>query len=253
MAKDIAKKTEAKLAALNLELMEQDAIIGTGDLTQDDLATPRLKILQPLSPELQDIEDARPGMIYNSVTETLYKGSDGVKVIPCAYQRDYVEWVDRGKPSTGKPVNLYTSSSDILTKTTRDENNKDRLENGNYIETCANHYVLLVNGEATPAVITFKSTQFKKSKKWNSMMLNLRFEVKNGPFIPPSYSHYYRLKTVKEGNDKGNWFGWEISREEQLEDVSHYKQAKQFAESVSKGEVKVKHEQEVPTDQKTPF
>ena len=84
-------------------------------------------------------------------------------------------------------------------------------------------------------------------------MLNLRFEGKNGPFIPPSYSHYYRLKTVKEGNDKGNWFGWEISREEQLEDVSHYKQAKQFAESVSKGEVKVKHEQEVPTDQKTPF
>ena len=155
---------------------------------------------------------------------------------------------------TKKTNKIYYNYSDNKQNiSTRDENNKDRLENGNYIETCANHYVLLVNGEATPAVITFKSTQFKKSKKWNSMMLNLRFEGKNGPFIPPSYSHYYRLKTVKEGNDKGNWFGWEISREEQLEDVNHYKQAKQFAESVSKGEVKVKHEQEVPTDQKTPF
>jgi hypothetical protein len=143
-----------------------------------------------------------------------------------------------------------------LTKTTRDENNKDRLENGNYVETCGNHYVLLVTeqGDATPALITMKATQLKKSRKWNSMLLNLKLNGKNGLFTPPSYSHYYRLKTTKEGNDKGNWYGWEISRESQLEDANLYSIAKAFAESVNKGEVKVKYEEESSTDeQKVPF
>ena len=142
-----------------------------------------------------------------------------------------------------------------MTKTTRDENNKDRLENGNYVETCGNHYVLLVteNGDSTPALITMKATQLKKSRKWNSMLLNLKISGKNGLFTPPSYSHYYRLKTSKEGNDKGSWYGWEIGREEQLGDANLYNIAKSFAESVGKGEVKVKYEEESSANDKTPF
>ena len=62
------------------------------------------------------------------------------------------------------------------------------------------------------------------------------------------------MKTVKEGNDKGNWYGWEISREDQLQDTNYYSMAKTFAESVGKGEVKVKYEQESATnEQATPF
>ena len=85
------------------------------------------------------------------------------------------------------------------------------------------------------------------------MLLNLKLKGKNGLFTPPSYSHYYNLKTVKEGNDKGNWYGWEISREETLQDANLYSMAKTFAESVSKGEVKVKYEQEAATSEQTPF
>ena len=251
---NVAKKAET-LPALNLSVMEEDANSGLQNISQDDLATPRLKVLMQLSPELEDLENAKAGMIYNTVTGDLYDGSAGIKVLPCAYQRQYVEWADRGQGS-GAPINVYDSTSDILTKTTRDENNKDRLENGNYIETCGNHFILLVeeNGNATPAVITMKATQLKKSRKWNSMMLNLKLNGKNGLFTPPSYSHYYLLKTMKEGNDKGNWYGWEISRGSQLEDANLYNIAKAFAESVNKGEVKVKYEEESSTsEQKVPF
>ena len=129
---NVAKK-ETKLPALNLAVMEEDANSGLQNITQDDLATPRLKVLMQLSPELEDLENAKAGMIYNTVTNELYDGSAGIKVLPCAYQRQYVEWADRGQGS-GAPINVYDSTSDILTKTTRDENNKDRLENGNYIE-----------------------------------------------------------------------------------------------------------------------
>jgi hypothetical protein len=251
---NVAKKAET-LPALNLSVMEEDANSGLQNISQDDLATPRLKVLMQLSPELEDLENAKAGMIYNTVTGDLYDGSAGIKVLPCAYQRQYVEWADRGQGS-GAPINVYDSTSDILTKTTRDENNKDRLENGNYIETCGNHFILLVeeNGNATPAVITMKATQLKKSRKWNSMMLNLKLNGKNGLFTPPSYSHYYLLKTMKEGNDKGNWYGWEISRGSQLEDANLYSIAKGFADSVGKGERKVKYEEEnSSTDSKTPF
>ena len=256
MAKaNVVKKEESQLPALSLDLMEGDAHSGLENISQDDLATPRLKVLMQLSPELEDLEGAKAGMIYNTVTNDLYDGSTGIRVLPCAYQRQYVEWADRGQGS-GAPINVYDASSDILTKTTRDENNKDRLENGNYVETCGNHYVLLVteDGDSTPALITMKATQLKKSRKWNSMLLNLKLSGKNGLFTPPSYSHYYRLKTTKEGNDKGNWYGWEVSRETQLEDANLYSIAKAFAESVNKGEVKVKYEEESSTsEQKVPF
>ena len=252
---NVAKKAEAKLPALSLDMMESDAHSGLENIQQDDLATPRLKILMQLSPELEELENAKAGMVYNTVTNELYDGSKGIRVLPCAYQRQYVEWADRGQGS-GAPINVYDASSDILTKTTRDENNKDRLENGNYVETCGDHYVVIIpNGHSSEAIITMKATQLKKSRKWNSMLLNLKIKNSKGvSFTPPSYSHYYLLKTSKEGNDKGSWYGWEISREKMVDNIDHYNTAKFYSERINKGEVNVKYEEEsAKDDQKVPF
>ena len=87
---NVAKKAEAKLPALSLDMMESDAHSGLENIQQDDLATPRLKILMQLSPELEELENAKAGMIYNTVTNELYDGSKGIRVLPCAYQRQYV-------------------------------------------------------------------------------------------------------------------------------------------------------------------
>ena len=62
-AVNVAKK-EDKLPALNLSLMEQDASGGLENIHQEDLATPRLKVLMQLSPEIEDIEGAKADMIY---------------------------------------------------------------------------------------------------------------------------------------------------------------------------------------------
>jgi len=254
---NIVKKAEAKLPSLSLDMIESDASNGLENISSDDQAIPRLKILMQLSPELDELRDkgAKPGDIYNTVTEELYDGAKGLKVLPCAFKREYVEWTDRGRGSTGMPANVFSSSSDIMTKTTRDENNKDRLENGNYIETCGNHYVIIFpNGHSSEAIITMKATQLKKSRKWNSMLLNLKIKNSKGiSFTPPAYSHYYLLKTVKEGNDKGSWYGWEISRGEMVDNADDYNTAKSFSESVNKGEIKVKYEEESAKDQKVPF
>jgi len=68
-----------------------------------------------------------------------------------------------------------------MSKTNRGDDGKDRLESGNYIEETASHFVVVVEESmASEALITMKSTQRKKSKKWNSMMNMMQVPKKDG-------------------------------------------------------------------------
>ena len=94
-----------------------------------------------------------------------------------------------------------------------------------------------------------KSTQLKISRKWNSMMSGIKMNGKNGMFTPASFSHIYKLKTTQMSNDKGTWFGWEVSKVGPVTDKGLYDQAKAFSENISKGSVKAKHGEDKPKDQ----
>ena len=92
------------------------------------------------------IEGAQPGMILNTVSQTLYDGDEGVLVIPCAFIPTYSEWSPMGDGARA-PVKIYPGNSDILSKTKRDPKTfKDMIPNsGNYIQRDANHFVLIVD------------------------------------------------------------------------------------------------------------
>lgn len=248
MAKnELAQKTSGELVLATS--FEDDAGNSFAGMNQDDFALPFLRLLTNTSPEVGELEGALPGMIHNTVTNELFDGKKGVRVIPCAYVRQYIEWAPRGQ-GTGAPIHIYPATSDILSKTRREPgDNKDYLDNGNYIENTANHYVMVLdeNNVPSPALITMKSTQLKKSRKWNSMMAAVKIHGKNGLFTPPMYSQIYLLTTQGESNDKGKWFGWEIERIGSVEDAGVYMAAKQFAQSINAGEVKVKHEGDEPS------
>ena len=243
---------EKKSAGLPSNIFEEDAAKGLGKIGQEDLALPFLKILGQLSPEVNKrdgkyVEGAEPGMIYNSVSGDLYDGVKGIEVIPCFYKLEYIEWKDRGD-GPGAPVAIYDSSSDIMSKTKADANYKDRLPNGNYIEKTASHFVIITGDSPATALISMKSTQLKISRKWNSMMSGIKLKGKNGLYTPASFSHIYKLKTTQMSNDKGTWFGWEVSKVGPITDASLYQQAKSFSESISKGAVKAKHGEEKPAE-----
>ena len=240
--------TEKKSAPLPANVFEEDAAKGLGNIGQQDLALPFLKILGQLSPEVNKldgkyVEGAEPGMIYNSVSGDLYDGAKGIDVIPAFYKLEYVEWKDRGEGSGG-PVAVHDSSSDIMSQTKADANYKDRLPNGNYVEKTASHFVIITGDSPTTALISMKSTQLKISRKWNSMMSGIKLKGKNGLFTPASFSHIYRLKTTQMSNDKGTWFGWDVSKVGPITDTSLYQQAKTFSDNISKGSVKAKHGEE---------
>ena len=237
-----------KEGALQTNLFEADANQGTQNISQEDLALPFLKILGQLSPEVNKrdgkyVEGAEPGKIINTVTNKLY---DEIEVIPVFYKRQYVEWADRGT-STGAPVAIHNADSDIISQTTRGKDYKDRLANGNYLENTANHYVIYLNDTPQQAMVSMKSTQLKVSRKWNSMMMGIKMQGKNGLFTPPTYSHIYNLKTVQMSNDKGTWFGWDVSKVGPVEQKDLYDMTKNFATSVGKGEIQAKHGTEETT------
>ena len=246
---------EKKSAGLPSNIFEEDAAKGLGKIGQEDLALPFLKILGQLSPEVNKrdgkyVEGAEPGMIFNSVTGDLYDGVKGIDVIPCFYKLEYIEWKDRGE-GPGAPVAIYDSSSDIMSKTKADASYKDRLPNGNYIEKTASHFVIITGDSPSTALISMKSTQLKISRKWNSMMSGIKLKGKNGLYTPASFSHIYKLKTTQMSNDKGTWFGWEVSKVGPITEASIYQQAKSFSESISKGAVKAKHGEEKPAESKS--
>ena len=244
---------EKKTASLPANVFEEDAAKGLGKIGQEDLALPFLKILGQLSPEVNKrdgkyVEGAEPGMIFNSVSGDLYDGVKGIDVIPCFYKLEYIEWKDRGE-GPGAPVAIYDSSSDIMSKTKPDANYKDRLPNGNYIEKTASHFVIVEGDSPSTALISMKSTQLKISRKWNSMMSGIKLKGKNGLFTPASFSHIYRLKTTQMSNDKGTWFGWDVSKVGPISDQGVYTIAKDFSNSVAKGNVEAKHESEMTKKQ----
>ena len=240
--KQVSVKQEAGLPSD--ALFEADAKLGFENIDQESLALPILKLLQNGSGEAQKrnpnyVEGAEPGMFFNTVTRKLYDGDKGIQVIPCHYRLEYQEWADFGTGS-GRPENIYPASSDILSKTTKDAMGKDRLPNGNYIQKTSQHFVIITDGKsAETALISMYSSQAKVSRKWNSMMMSITKNGKDGPYTPPPFSHYYKISSV-ENTGKGNqWYGYNIVKVGEVSDANVYKRAKTFYESCRRGDSSV--------------
>ena len=233
-----AKQVATKKANLpSAGLFEADAQKGFENVKTESLAPPILKLLQNGSAEAQKrnqnyVEGAEPGMFLNTVTKKTYDGANGIEVIPCHYKLEYQEWADFGTGS-GRQENIYDANSDILSKT-KNEMGKDRLDNGNYILTVGQHYVLIRDGNSTEnALISMRSSQGKVSRKWNSMMMSITLDGKNGPYTPPSFSHKYRLTSVLNSGKGNQWYGYNVTKVGPVEEPSLYERAKKFYTSLA--------------------
>jgi len=259
MAKAVAKRKETALSTEVTDLFAADAGIGVNDLGSEDLAIPFIKILQKMSDQLDELDGAKAGDIFNSVTREVIKGKDGIRVIPCAYRLEWIEWEPRGT-GTGAPYAIY-QTGDSLPETERSEDNKDMVVDGGgrYLERTAQHYVLVVDadGVAQQALLPMKATQFKKSKQWNSAIKSIKMKDADGNlFTPPRFSHIWHLSTASEENKSGSWHGWQITKDTVIEDPNLYAEARLLAQSIQAGDVKVQHVREddgSSSDENTPF
>ena len=238
--KEVAVHEEA--GALVVMDFEQDAGVGFAEVTQEDMQTPFLQLLQKGSPQVDDDNDAQPtipgaksGMFMNSVTQELY---ENVNLIPVHYRRTFTKWHKREEG--GGFLGEVSPDDPIIHTTERDEKNRDITPDGLQLVDTRTYCVLHVqdNGNLVPMIMTFSSTQTKKSKRWLTVMEGIRFPGKNGPFNPPMFSHIYHVTSVPESNAQGNWKGYNIAIGDKVTDVRMYEAAKRLRDIVQAGAVK---------------
>lgn len=241
----VREEKAGAIATLGMDFAA-DAGMGTEGADKDSFAIPFLSILQPLSPQIADgKEGAKPGKFINSVTEEML---DEVRIVPVAFQRRFLRWQPREKGGGYKgdfsPIDVETGKVEGLQK---GDDGRYYIGGTNpkehdQLKDTRNHFVLLVrpDGSWSQALISMSSTQIKKSKRLLSLIQGVQMTAPNGSrFNPPSFSHIYLCKSVKEQNDMGTWFGWDIHTEGPVQDADLYAAAKAFHAAVSSGKVEV--------------
>lgn len=217
---------------------------GTEQATAGDYALPFLMILQKLSPQVDEttiayVKNAKAGMVFESATGQIWDGKEGVRLIPCYFRKDMVEWAPR--EAGGGFVKAHGWNEELMGQCTRDERGRMILPNGNLLVDTKYHYCLLLTEQGPmQVVLSMTSTQLKKSRKWLSMINMRRMTDKQGKsFIPPSFAYTYKLTTGQESNEKGTWFGWQVEMGEAVVNPDVARQAVQFMRLVKEGNVKV--------------
>ena len=217
MAKTESKTTDVAVKEQNTAMAEYGAYAdyagaGFENQTSDDYSIPFLQILQALSPQLQENDSLRQGMILNTVTGEVWEGKKGIAFVPATTQHVYVEWKPRD--AGGGFVGIHEVNSDLVNhaKAASAEYGKYSTPDGNeLIETFYVYGIALDDdGNASEAVLAFSSTKIKKYKGWMTKAKTIQIPLPDGRRIPaPLFAHRYRLKTVSEKNNKGQFFNWD--------------------------------------------
>tara|TARA_R100000005_G_scaffold95645_1_gene78024 strand:+ start:1159 stop:1953 length:795 start_codon:yes stop_codon:yes gene_type:complete len=215
---------------------------GLSNVSTKDVMIPRIKLLQKMSPECDNasLPDAKAGQIFNSASQQVYDGPSGIRVVPCEFIRTYVEWAPEGTGNKA-PVNVHQATSNIMATTKKSPtDNRYYLDNGNYVEETANHIVLILddkNNVESRGILTMKSSQLKKSRQWNYMMMTATMENAGKTITPPSYAIVYRLSTIVEESNGKKYFGWAVSKEGFVPNKEVFTTGEAFALAFRQGDV----------------
>lgn len=210
--KSVAKKEQTAMA--EYEGYADFAGAGFENQTAEDYTIPFIAILQALSPQLEDNDSLKPGMVFNTVTGEIFPGKEGVTFIPATTQHQYVEWKPRKEG--GGFVAVHEINSDVVkhAKEASTEFGKYNTSEGNELIETFYVYGIMVDKEGVPseAVISFSGSKIKRYKAWQTKAKTIQIPLPDGRRIPaPLFAHRYRLTTVGEKNSKGSYYNWEVT------------------------------------------
>jgi len=269
--KEVQVKEESKDVVIDsfLDELTADSETYKESLSQDDMAIPFLVILQALSPACTEgdpgyIEDARPGMLFNTVTKEVYDAKkDPLLILPVAYKSSYIEWVPR---STGKGgfVAEHSAAGGLQAITIRNDDNEDIVQAnspigqpGNQLAYTHTHFIFVIDkdtGIGEPAVLTMASSQIKHSKKFNQMVNNLKLPNSNKG--APRFFGIWELSTELETKGDNKWQSWSFKKSSDVVEFKGgkelYHSAKEFNDGLKSGEHKAEYDKVAPEARENP-
>ncbi len=230
----VAEAKNTAVADLPDYLQGADEYAGLGNSREAaDNTMPFLAILQKGSPQVnkQDpahIKGAEAGMLLNTATGQLWTGEDGARIVPCGIQKAWVEWVPR--EAGGGYVATYPHDPKLPREMGAKEDDRRRLvlpSKNHLVETL---YTLGLLEDGSPVVIGATSTAMKPMRDW--MTTRNAQRLPNGK-TAPAFAKTYRLKTVWQKNDSGDWYTWRVFIEDGWTPAELFAPALEFAKQIA--------------------
>jgi hypothetical protein len=167
---------------------------GSENVGTKDLMIPRLEIVQAQSPIKDVHEDARDGMLFNTVTQELL--GDTVFVVPVFYRMEYLLWKDQD--AGGGFFGAYDTEAAAQRRLEEEVANGESRDELEIVDTPV-HYCLRVKPDMTTEqiVISMSKSKAKVSRKWNSLI-----QIAGGD----RFARAYKLTTFKDQNKQNKTF-----------------------------------------------
>lgn len=249
-------KGASALVPASLSNLESMAHQGLEQANNSDFVTPLLKVIKKHeSHEVDEIEGCEPGYILLTSTKEMWTGDDGPRVIPCFYQRRYIEW--RRKDQSGQGGGIvaeYPPTHQIVGTTRRNDQGKDILPNGNELSNTMQFFVLVETEQGfQPALMNLSGGGLKIGRDWLTAMTSQRMNGARGTFVPPTYAYAYKLGTELRTKGQSKWFEFIVGTPSPLTDEAAFQQADAFYRAASSGSVKVENDDATaPAPQQAP-
>lgn len=185
------------------------ALAGRGfeNIEKSDLLLPRLKLLQAMSPEVNDLNQ-KPGTMFIGLSNKNY--GEKIVVIPVLHFRSRIKWnpkddgggIDCSAPDgkTPRETKYAANCAACQYPNWRPEEKKKKDQQPQC--TLYDNFLCLVDGATEPVIIPFERSKAKVAKKWYSVG-----GLKGGDM----FDWQYEITVVKEKNaDDEQFFNYSV-------------------------------------------
>ena len=209
---------QSPAAAHHLGFLNDVAGMGNDAVSVEERAVPYLRILQPLSPQVDKgeneyVEGAEPGMFLNTVTNRVY-GAE-ISLIPIYFKSIWLEW----KPERGGLVGRHEPGTILVDKTDFTDWTYVNPITGvkNTIQDTFMFFVLDADhiGDG-PMIFSMTSSGIKHAKNWNtSILLSKLPDTGNDA---PYFGYVWKISLAKYKKDQHTYYqiGGKSSNIEQI-------------------------------------
>jgi hypothetical protein len=202
---ELETKNQALASLLGGDLVGDDSDNrGSESVGTKDLQIPRIDLMQDLSPQIKEeeeayIEGAKPGLLFNTLTGQLY--GESVIIVPIFYAYVYNLWIDRKKGGgfRGSYPTEAAAKAEIPRLAREEE-----LTEGSYqvIETAINYgFAIDESGKIEEVSIAFARTKLAASRKLNSLI-----RMVGGA----RWRRAFQLQSIVKKNSKGTFYTFDL-------------------------------------------
>ena len=236
--KELATRKAADVSTEVEDFLTEHAGEGHESLGSGGYEIPRIKLLQALSPEV-DEGLGKSGQFFNPITQTAFDGP--MTVIPCL--RDEVVLEFRDRKSGGGFFGTHPVSQ--IKEVGATKNDKGQWEipgsDNHYLVETFRFYVLVASDDGTwqPAELSMKISSAKIARRWNTLSSGQMLTTSDGKLVQaPLFGFTYTLSSVKEKNRKNEpYHNWGVSVGEKVGSRELVEQAIEFRKMIEAGVV----------------